>query len=312
MLTRKALVYAKIESTYGTDPTPDSANDAMVVFDLEVSPEVDALERIDKGISVSRLKELSGKQRVNVSFTCEFIGSGTAGNTVKGLAACLKACGMSETLSGGVSSTFAFISASWPSVTLYIYLDGIQFQVQGAVGTWELNLVAGETPKIKFDMKGLWELPTDVTFPTSYTPNATQPQVLKNGTVTIESYAAVFRSIVLRSNNVITERADLRAATGIAGFQITDRNPEAEVTIEAVLLATNNFWNNFAADTVAALSIAWGTGTAGSIWTISAPYFRIREIPIADEDGILVHPLVGQLGRSAVGAGNDELTMVNT
>lgn len=310
MLTRKALVYAKKETTYGTDPTPDATNDAIIVFDLELTPEVDTLERIDRGLTLSRLKEIGGKRRVNVSFTCELVGSGSAGTAVKGIGALLQACGMSETISGGVSVTYAFLDATFPSVTLYVYMDGIQFQVQGAVGNWEIVLNAGELPKIKFTLQGLFELPTDVTFPSAMTPVTTEPAALKNCTVTIESYAAIFRSIVFRSNNTITERPNLGGTHGIAGFQITDRNPEAEVMIEAVTLATNNFWNNIDTDAVAALSVAFGTG-AGKVWTLAAPYFRLRELPVADEDGILVHPLTGQMSKSAV-AGKDEFTMVNT
>jgi hypothetical protein len=37
LLTRKRLIVAKIESTYGTDPTPTGAN-AILVRNLEITP----------------------------------------------------------------------------------------------------------------------------------------------------------------------------------------------------------------------------------------------------------------------------------
>lgn len=308
MLTRKALILAKKESTYGSDPTPTLAANAMIVMEPEITPEIDANERKDVGISLSRLKEIGGKRRVKVTFTTELRGSGAAGTAPEGIGALLQACGMSEAISAGVSVTYAFLSATWPSVTLWIYLDGIQHIVVGCVGDWELNVVAGEIPKIKWTFMGIYATPTDVSFPTSYAPDSTVPVAAKNLTTTFDSYAAVIHELNLKSNNVVTERPNLAAATGIAGYQITDRNPEGEIIVESVVLATKNWLTKFEADTVNILSTVIGS-VAGNICTITANQCRVRQLPYKDVDGILTQPIAFQLARSVA---NDELSIVFT
>lgn len=308
MLARKTLILAKKETTYGVDPTPDTTNDALIAFDLEITPETDPLERIDLSVSLSRLKELGGKRRVKVSFMTELRGSGAAGTAPEGIGDLLQACGFGETIVASTSVTYAPLSASFASVTLYIYMDGILHQVQGCVGDFELTVVAGEVPMIKWTLSGLYETPTDVSFPASYSPDATVPVVAKNLTASFDGYAAVIREINLKMQNVITERANLASVHGIAGFQITDRNPAGEIMLEAVLLAAKNFWTKYEADTVQVLSVVIGTA-AGNIWTITANQVRIQQIPYEDEDGIWIHPIAFQMARNA---GNDELSLAAT
>lgn len=305
---RRTMLLAKAESTYGTDPTPDTTNDALIAYDVELTPEIDPLERIDKGLSLSRPKELAGKQRVTLSFTTELRGSGTAGTAVKGDKALWKACGFAETIVGGASVTYRPRSSSFESATIYVYLDGVQHQIHGCIGDCEIVFVAGETAKVNWTITGLWETPTDQTFPTSWLPASTVPVVCKNMTATFDSYAAVIRELSIKMNNQVIERASLAAATGVAGFQITDRSPEGEIMIESIPLATKDYWAKLTADTTVALSLVLG-GTAGNINTISAPFCRMRQIPWSDEDGILTHPIEFQLSRVS---GNDELTIAQT
>lgn len=306
--TRMALVAAKIESTYGADPTPTTSADTTIAHDLEVSPEHDMVERPDHSFGLSRLKELTGKRRIKISFTTELRGQGAAGTAPEGIGALFQACAMSETVSASTSVTYAPASSSLKSVTLYVWLEGVQFQIQGAVGTFELMLVAGEVPKIKWSLSGLYETPTDVTFPTSWGVDATVPVTCKNLTTTFDSYAAVIREITLKMNNKITERADLSATHGIRGFEVTDRNPEGEIIVEATVLATKNWYTKLEANTANVLSCAVGA-TAGNICTITASQCIMRNLPYADDDGILTHPIPFQLSRSTQ---NDELSIVFT
>ena len=308
LLTRKSLILAKIESTYGSDPTPTTSADAIVAYDVEIKPTIEPLERPDMGISLSRQKELGGIRKCEVTFMTEIRGSGTAGTPPQGIDALLKACGMSVTNVPATSDTYKFLSATFPSVTIYVYKDGLQHQVQGCVGNWELVLEAGQTPKINWTFMGLYETPTDVTFPTSYTVPSTVPVVGKGYTITYDSVSIVARSLKLSSNNEIVERPDLAAATGIAGFQIVDRNPEGTLLIEAVLLATKNWLTDFEADTVNVLSCVIGA-TAGNIFTITASQCRLRNMNYQDLDGIVGHEFPIQLARSSA---NDEITLVHT
>ena len=301
------MILAKSESTYGADPTPTTSSDAIQAFDVQLTPEIDSLERRDVGPSISRLSELGGKQRATVTFTTELKGSGVAG-TAPDDDPLWQACGMAVTNVGGTSDTYDFLSASFVGCTIYVYQDGLQKQLHGCVGNYEIDMTAGETPKVKWEFKGLYETPTDVSFPTSYTVSSAIAKVCKNLTVSFDSYAAVIDNLNLKSNNTIAERSDLNAATGIAGYQITDRNPEGSFTPEAVLLATQNWYTKFEADTANVLSAALSNG-AGNITTITASQCRIRNINFGERDGVLTNEIPFQMARSGT---DDELSIVFT
>lgn len=311
LLTTRTLILAKKETTYGTDPTPTVAANAVVAYEVEgPTLEHDMLERRDMGPTLGREKELSGRQRATIKFSTHLKGGGSAGVAPKGVGDLFQACGMGETIVGATSTTYAFISASIPGVTLYIYKDGLQHQMHGCIGNFEIVMEAGEIPVINWEFMGLYETPTDVALPTNATPDTTVPKVCKNLTVTFDSYAAVIQKLMLKSNNTISERGDLNAATGIAGFQITDRNPEGSVTVETVLLATKNWYTKWEANTNQALSALLSVA-AGNIVTITAAQCISRSKPYADADGILSDEITFQLAKSATTA-NDEISIALT
>lgn len=307
LLKNRTLILAKEEGTYGTDPTPAVGDDAIIAFDATITPEIDINERRDVGSTLSRLKELGGKRRCTVEFTTELRGSGTEGTAPQGMGALFQACGMSESIVGSTSATYAFQSSGWTGVTLYIYMDGLLHQVHGGVGTWELMLVSGETPKIKWSINGKYETPTDSAIATP-TYNTTVPVVCKGLTATLDSESLIAESITLRANNTVSERPALTDATGIEGYQITDRNPDGELNPETVLLATKNWYTKYEADTVQALSVVIGS-TAGNICTITASQCRKRQMQYADRDGVLTSVMPVQLARSGE---DDELSIAFT
>lgn len=307
LLTMKTLLLAEVETTYGTDPTPTTSANAIQAFEVELTPEIDVLERRDFGITLSRLKELGGKRRATITFTTELRGSGSAG-TAPNESPLFQACGHDETIVGATSVTYAPVSATFKSATIWVYKDGLVHKMNGCVGNYEIDLVAGETPKVKWEFQGLYVTPADDTFPTAYTVDSTVPTVCKGLTATFDSYSACVENINIKSNNTITERPCLTATYGVAGFQITDRNPEGSFTPEATLLATKNFWTKFEADTVQALSVVLGS-TAGNIVTITASQCRTRSIAYADRDGIVAHEIGFQLARSSA---DDEISIALT
>ena len=81
--TRKRLLRAKIESTYGTDPTP-AGTDAVLVRSLEVTPlQSDVVERELIRPYFGNFEQLLANQHVEITFEVELAGSGTAGTAPK-------------------------------------------------------------------------------------------------------------------------------------------------------------------------------------------------------------------------------------
>ena len=119
MLGRKYVLLAKVEGTYGSDPTPDTTNDGLYVEDLELSPEIEFLERASLGVALEKLQGLTGKKKYTLSFSTELKGSGTAGVAPKGLSALFKACGNSETIVSSTSVAYKASTNPTQSCTVY-------------------------------------------------------------------------------------------------------------------------------------------------------------------------------------------------
>ena len=96
-LTRKKFLIAKIESVYGTDPSPTGTDNAVQVTNLEVTPiESDNVQAASyQGfLGNSTRGTLVANKRVSVTFDVELAGSGTAG-TAPAFGPLLKSCGLS-------------------------------------------------------------------------------------------------------------------------------------------------------------------------------------------------------------------------
>ena len=142
MLTRRATILAKIESTYGTDPTP-VAGDAVLINNMTIKPNAKFLERNFLRASLSPQAPVVGEKYTEVTFTTELKGSGVA-TTPPEVGVLFRACAMQETI-GGSSVSYAPEStpSGFESITIYAYLDGLLHKSTGARGTFELQLTAG-------------------------------------------------------------------------------------------------------------------------------------------------------------------------
>jgi hypothetical protein len=112
--TNKRLITAKIESVYGTDPTPIGAN-AMLVRNLDVQPlQADTVSRdlIRPFLGIS--EQLLASKNVQVSFEVEYAASGKVGGT-PAYDALLRACGFAPTIT--TTSVTAAVSSEVVTVT---------------------------------------------------------------------------------------------------------------------------------------------------------------------------------------------------
>ena len=95
MLVKRALILAKAEASYGNDPTPTPAANALRVFDPLVKVNSEKLERPVVRASLSQIPHLIGKKSVEVTFQTELKGSGLLGTSPE-IAPLLLACGLAE------------------------------------------------------------------------------------------------------------------------------------------------------------------------------------------------------------------------
>jgi len=303
MLKKRSVLLVKEESVYGTDPTPSASTDALLGIDVKVKETPTAEERPVNKATLGKTASLLGKIHTEISFSVELKGSGTKG-TAPRIGDLLEACGFTETIYAGSSVSYAPASASIKSVTIYAYLDGRLHIVKGARGSVKINIEAGKRGLLEFTMKGLYAAPTDTALP-SATYEETVPPVAKGCTLSVNSVTSlVVQKTEIDLGNKVAERPSLIGTGGIAGFDITERDPSITLDPEAVSIATYDFRADLLT-TPRAFSLTIGA-TAGNIITVTAPKLNTKSFEYADRDGILVESIKGELAENA---GNDELVI---
>jgi len=308
LLSRKRLILAKAESTYGTDSTP-AGTDAVLVRNLDITPlSGDLVSRDLIRPYLGNYDQLIAKTSVAISFEVELAGSGTAG-TAPRYGAILKACGMSETIVASTSVTYAPVSASFSSVTIYFNVDGVLHKLTGCRGDVSMSCAVGQIPTLKFSMTGVYNSPTDTAQPAvTYSAQAT-PLVFRQGNssaFSFFSYSGVLQSVEFNMANSIVYR---ELVGGTKEALITDRKPAGTVMIEAPTIATKDFFTAALGTSTGALTFLHGT-TAGNKVTFTASQVDVLNPTYQDQDSVMM--LSVPYVATPTTAGNDEFSLAYT
>ncbi len=309
--TRKRLLLAAAEATYGTAPT-FAAGDALLVSNLDITPlDVSLLDRELVLPFFGNREKVVGQRMGSVTFDVEIAGSGTAG-TAPRWGRCLRACGFGETVAGG-SVTYAPASAAIIGLSLDFNADGNRHLLTGCRGTATLNLAVGEIPRISFEFMGIYNAVAKGTPLTPSFANQAAPVVVNSQnttSVSAFSFSACMESFNLALNN----ETPFRQLAGCSqSIPITDRAPSGELVIEAPLAGTDtgekDFFALVSAQTLGA--IGWQHGqTAGNIVTFNAPTCNLDGPSYSDSDGVMMLNL--PFMPVPTSAGNDEFSLVLT
>lgn len=306
LLGRKKIVLAKIETTYGTDATPTGAANAILISNVSLTPqESDFADRNLIRPYLGRSAQIPAGIRAMLEFEVEVAGSGAAG-TAPGWGALMRACGFSETVSAGVSVTYAPVSANFESVTVYFNIDGVLHKLTGCRGTMSVQMQVKNLPKFKFTLTGIYNAVTDTAAPTpTYTIFQTPLPVTNVNTTpfTLHSYSAVMSELSIDLSANIVHRT---LVGGSESVLLTDRQPQGSITIEATTVAAKDWWTIAKNSTTGSMSITHGT-VAGNKVVIAAPNVQLTKPTYTDLDGIEML----QMGLNFIpgSSGNDELTI---
>lgn len=307
---RNRVLLAKEESVYNTDSVPVVASNAIEASGLKLNFIADLLTRDNVRNNISPVSPVVGKRYVEVSFTCELKGSGSAG-TAPRIGDLLEACAFAETVSAGSSVTYAPRSTSKKSITIYVYdidsSSAVLHKITGAIGTLSLKAAAGQYATVEFTFRGNYNAVADAAIPSTPTYESTTPPIVESAAFTLNGVTSlVVQEVSLTLDNSISERDDISSANAIKGFEVTAREPKGNFNPEAVLAATYNFWTDWIGSTQRALSMVVGT-VAGNKCTITAPKVTLESIADGERDRILTRDIPFRLGQNT---GNDELTLV--
>lgn len=307
MLTRKQIVLAKIETTYGTDPTPDGSSVVRTTSDLTWVPYAGATQTRDRlHDTFGADAEVNVGPNASLQFPVPLAGSGAAG-TAPSFGPLLRACGMSETLNAGIDVTYQPVSEGMESVALYYFMDGVRQVMLGARGTVVLNMNAGEFPTAQFTFTSLYNRPTAQPSPATTLGNQADeiPVNKQNTTGSVHGFAACMAGMSLDVGNTVTYRNQINCQS----IALTERAATGQTTIDAPDMASKDYFaalESHAGITTGAIAVTHGA-TAGNIVEVSGPEAQLSNMSIGDSDGIAQYQFGTRYLRDT---GDDEFTLV--
>lgn len=380
LLNRKRTILAKIESPYGSDPTPTGSANAILCRNLNITPmETDQASRDLIRAYLGNYENLPAAIHAMVEFECEIAGAGTAGSAPK-YGPLLRACGFDENLNasaesgtaqsgsstgivlraalaaaddtfngmviritGGTgsgqrriitdfvgatdtatvnkawdtppdnTSTYSIdaaafyvpVSDSFESVTIYVNVDGVLHELNGARGSVSFDLNVLGIPVMRFRFLGIFVTVVDAAAPICDYSGFQKPVVVNNDNTsgfTLHGYSSSgLQSLSIdMANNVV-----FQSLVGAERVLITDRKPVGAVSLEATTVAAKNWWALVSAATTDELSITHGT-TAGNIAILDAFAAQLTQPGYEDLDGVAM--LRASLILVPTG-GNDEVAL---
>ena len=194
---------------------------------------------------------------------------------------------MSETIAANTSVTYEPESSGFNSVTIHYNIDGVRHKVTGCRGNLTLNATVGEIPSLDFSFTGIYNDPDDTALPTPTYANQDDPLIFKNGNTSsfaLLSYAGALQSFSMDLGTSLVYR---ELVGGSKEVLITDRAVSGSVSIEAVLMATKDFFASAVDDDAALGNLQFTHGsTAGNIVQFTSSKVDIGDVSYGDQDGI--------------------------
>ena len=309
-LHRKRSLLAKIEGSYGSDPTATGSANYVEVVDLEIEPVAsDEVEQETIRPYAGNYPVLLANTRVNLSFGVFMVGSGAAGTAPK-YDPILKSCGLSAATVSSTSVTYTPSTlATQSSVTFYVNYDGVRHKVTGCRGTFSISCAVNEIPRINFEMQGIFNTPTDTALPTVTKSQQPDPVLFKNGNTSsfsVFGFSGALQSWELDFANEVIYR---ELVGGTKEALITDRRPSGTMVIEAVALSSKNFFT-LATGTTTGTNTWSHSGGAGNIVTVSCPQTDLGQPTYEESDGITMLSLPFYATPTA--SANNEFSLVYT
>lgn len=312
---RNTLILFKPETTAGTDAVPTGAADAVLAFDVSITP-LDA-NNVDRALIrpyFGGSEQLVATANIKCSFGVELAGSGTAG-TAPQWGDLLLGCAMAESVLATPNRVeYAPISTNLKTGTLYWYDDGVLHKAFGAMGNAKLSAKAGDRPKLMFDFVGIDGGISAASASGTFTAWKTPPTMTKANVVDVTigcTYAAgalsggtVYPSTGLELD--LGNSVQFVPTLSSESVDITDRNVSGKLQLDLTAAQEVTFMGTVKANTTQGLGMVIGT-TAGNKVLIYAP--KVQLVRPTKED-VQARRFLGYELRLVPNAGNDELIIV--
>ena len=307
-LIEDKVVLIKKETTYGTDPTPTGAANAILTTGFQIQPNEST--RVDRNLDrpgYGASPAIMAGKNVGFGFRVEAVGSGAAG-TAPAFGPVLQMGGFAEVVDAGVSVTYAPVSEDPASATMYFYQGPNLHKGLGGRAGVGFEAAALAIPYFTADGRALYVAPaagapTGVDYSDFLTPRPVEDAITP--TFSLHSHGAVMQRLSIGAGRSPT----YRNLVNQEAIRLPPRRIEGSCTIIAPAIATKDYYAAMAAETLGALSFVHGV-TAGRIVAVAASLVQIVSIAHTEIDGELGLDL--GLLFVASDAGDDELSFIFT
>ncbi|MBZ9678894.1 hypothetical protein LB513_24400 [Mesorhizobium sp. ES1-1] len=240
-----------------------------------------------------------------LEFSVEIAGAGAAGSAPK-WGPLMRACGMAETLSAGVSAVYAFVSAAQEAASIYFNRDGVRQVLLGARGSCSLELSPQGIPRFRFTFTGLLGTVSDTALPATTLTGFVKPAIVNKANTTWSLHGVSLIGIAMSFD--FANQVEPRLLVGYEAIVIVDRMMTGSVTFEADTVAVKDWLAVARSATTGALAITHGL-TAGNIVSFAAPAVQLG-LPNEGESQKIVNTVMPMMFQPVTG--NDEFTITVT
>ncbi len=307
MLTRRTVILAKRETTYGTDPAMAPSADGVLIYDVDLDIKGDVLQRPILRDTLSPISHVIGLKEAALTFKVELKGVGavTSIGTYE-LDDLLSGCGFDTGVYTGTTTVYSLVSSesALGSVSFIVNIDGNMHKITGARGSVKFNLTAGKYGECEFNFMGLYNAVSSGTQYTLSNTSNVKPPICYNSGFQIAGFSPITSQAEIDLANNVVRRDSLNAASGVSGFRITDRKPKMSFDADAVVESSNPFWSDWDGSITDTFGIQIGSSPTNIIKMTG--YFEYETNKYGDKDGIRTYDIEAALVSSNTSTGNDE------
>lgn len=288
---KSKIILAKVEASYGVDPVPTGAANAMLLTNVVLTPMdgEDAsrdLELPYLGAQASIATSLSVRMTANV----ELAPSGTPG-LAPAWGPLIIGLGCSETIDEDASVTYRPVSDGHRSLFFRFWIGPTLHAFRGARGTARIRCTAQGLPYIELDYRGLFLAPVEDVRPAVSLSGFRAPQVVSSANTplfTVDNVPLVLREFTFDLGNQV----EPRLLVGKEEVLISDRLEAVTARVEAVPLSVYDpYALALNGDARVSVVLSHGTG-AGRISTLRMPTAQQKRLSgFENAQNILEWPL---------------------
>lgn len=179
-------------------------------------------------------------------------------------------------------------STGIPSLTLYLYMDGLLYKVVGARANATLKLQSGNIGRISFTLTGMFAGKIDASVPAGLVYDTTRPPVWKGGKALVNRVVSAMTSLSVDFGNQMTTPDNPNSAEGFDPSIITSRNMTGSCDPLETLVATRDSMAALRAGTQQIIHAAYGTVAGNRIGTTIPAAFYTNLQP-GDRNGLMTN-----------------------